>query len=69
MKNIVIGSGIIGMSIANELRHKDPNSEILVTEKEQDVGKHASVRNSDVLHAGWTCAFSWAGHVVSVGDN
>ena len=53
MKNIVIGSGIIGLSIANELRHKDPSSEILVIEKEQDVGKHASGRNSGVLHAGF----------------
>ena len=53
MKNIVIGSGIIGLSVANELRHKDPSSEILVIEKEQDVGKHASGRNSGVLHAGF----------------
>ena len=53
MKNIVVGSGIIGLSIANELRQRDPDSEILVIEKEQDVGKHASGRNSGVLHAGF----------------
>ena len=53
MKNVVIGSGIIGLSIAKILREKYPSSEILILEKESDVGQHASGRNSGVLHAGF----------------
>lgn len=50
---IVIGGGIIGLSIARELINRHPNSRILVLEKEQDVARHGSGRNSGVLHAGF----------------
>lgn len=49
----VIGAGIIGMSIARELKQLYPQSKILILEKESDVGLHASGRNSGVLHAGF----------------
>ncbi|MBT3715389.1 MAG: L-2-hydroxyglutarate oxidase [Candidatus Scalindua sp.] len=49
---IIIGAGIIGLTIALELKHRDPNSIITILEKESEPGKHSSVRNSGVLHSG-----------------
>jgi (S)-2-hydroxyglutarate dehydrogenase len=51
--HIIIGSGIIGLSIAKYLRENDQRASILVLEKEEDVGEHSSGRNSGVLHAGF----------------
>ncbi len=48
---LVIGSGIIGVTIASELRRRH-GARVLVIDKESGVGKHASGRNSGVLHAG-----------------
>lgn len=50
---LVIGGGILGISIGRELLLRFPNSRILVAEKESDVAAHASGRNSGVLHAGF----------------
>lgn len=50
---IVVGAGIIGLSIARHLKKELPQSTILVVEKEDDVGAHSSGRNSGVLHAGF----------------
>jgi L-2-hydroxyglutarate oxidase LhgO len=50
---LVIGGGIIGVSIARELRATYPGSTVVVLEKESDLGLHASGRNSGVLHAGF----------------
>lgn len=50
---LIIGSGIIGMTIAYELKTKEPNLLIAIIDKEEDVAKHASGRNSGVLHAGF----------------
>lgn len=50
--HVIIGAGIIGLSIAKELREKKPDESILVLEKESNVGFHASGRNSGVLHSG-----------------
>jgi len=50
---LIIGGGIIGLSIAKSLKEKKPNAEIIVLEKEPHVGAHASGRNSGVLHAGF----------------
>lgn len=49
---LIVGGGIIGLSIARELRNKFPQDTIAVLEKEAHVGVHASGRNSGVLHAG-----------------
>jgi len=51
--HIIIGSGIIGLSIARYLREHVPGASILVIEKEEDVGAHSSGRNSGILHAGF----------------
>lgn len=48
---LIIGGGIIGLTIANELNERG-FSNIAIIEKESCVGKHASGRNSGVLHAG-----------------
>src|SRR5579872_3289243 len=50
---LVIGGGVIGLSIARELRRRHPDCSVAVLEKEPDVGEHASGRNSGVLHAGF----------------
>jgi len=50
---LIIGAGIIGLSIARELRKKYADASIRVIEKESDVSFHASGRNSGVLHAGF----------------
>lgn len=50
---IIIGAGIIGLSLANTLRQKHPNCKIIIVEKESSVAQHASGRNSGVLHAGF----------------
>lgn len=48
---LVIGSGVIGVSIARELRRRH-GRRVLVMEKESSPGRHASGRNSGVLHTG-----------------
>lgn len=50
---IIIGAGVIGISIARELKHRFPDTKIIVLEKEEHIGEHASGRNSGVLHAGF----------------
>lgn len=50
---LVIGAGIIGTSIARELRARYPDAGVLVIDKEALPGAHASGRNSGVLHAGF----------------
>lgn len=50
---LIIGGGIIGISIARELRRRHPAATVTVLEKESACGRHASGRNSGVLHAGF----------------
>jgi len=50
---LIIGGGIIGLSIARELKKRRPESSCAIIEKEADCGLHASGRNSGVLHAGF----------------
>lgn len=50
---LIVGSGIIGMTIAYELKQQDENLKLALIDKEDDVAKHASGRNSGVLHAGF----------------
>jgi (S)-2-hydroxyglutarate dehydrogenase len=50
---LIVGSGIIGMTIGYELIKENKNSKIAIIDKEEDVAKHASGRNSGVLHAGF----------------
>ena len=50
---VIIGGGIVGMTIARELHSRNPTASICILEKESDVAKHSSGRNSGVLHAGF----------------
>ena len=50
---LVIGGGVIGLSIARELKARHKDARITLIEKESSCGAHASGRNSGVLHAGF----------------
>lgn len=49
---LVVGAGIVGLSIARELKRRNPGRSVMVVEKESMPGRHASGRNSGVLHSG-----------------
>ena len=48
---VICGGGIVGLSLARELLKRGAD-DIIVLEKEKDIGLHASGHNSGVLHAG-----------------
>src|SRR3989338_4496750 len=50
---LVIGGGIVGINVARELNKKYSKARVVLIEKENQCGKHASGRNSGVLHAGF----------------
>ena len=50
---LVLGGGVVGLSVARQLRKLRPSQQITVVEKEVSCGRHASGRNSGVLHAGF----------------
>ncbi len=50
---LVIGGGIVGISVARELKRRYRDCRVALIEKEPDVARHASGRNSGVLHAGF----------------
>jgi len=52
-KVLIVGAGIIGMTLAYEWRKKYPNDEITIIDKEVHEAFHASGKNSGVLHAGF----------------
>ena len=49
---VIVGSGMVGMSVAYQLLERDISKNIIIIEKEKDAGFHSSGRNSGVLHAG-----------------
>lgn len=48
---VIVGAGIVGLTLARELARRKLGK-VLVVEKEPEVGRHASGRNSGVVHAG-----------------
>ena len=48
---LIIGGGIVGLTLARELIARGREN-VVVIEKEPELGRHASGRNSGVLHAG-----------------
>ena len=50
---LVLGGGIIGVSVARELKHRFQNAQVTLVEKEAACGRHASGRNSGIIHAGF----------------
>ncbi len=53
MRVLIVGAGIIGMTMAWEWRKKHPDDEIVIIDKEPHEAFHASGKNSGVLHAGF----------------
>lgn len=50
---LIVGGGIIGVSIARQVRARFSTARVVVLEKEAFLGAHGSGRNSGVLHAGF----------------
>jgi L-2-hydroxyglutarate oxidase len=48
----VIGGGIVGLATAVSLLDEFPGCELVVVEKEADVGRHQTGHNSGVIHSG-----------------
>ncbi|WP_235489123.1 FAD-dependent oxidoreductase, partial [Frankia sp. AvcI1] len=48
----VIGGGILGLAVARRLGQVEPGATVTVFEKEPDVARHQTGRNSGVVHAG-----------------
>lgn len=49
---VIFGAGVVGLTIARELKRRNPSDKVLVVEKESMPGLHSSGRNSGVLHSG-----------------
>ena len=47
---VVVGAGVVGLAVARSLALA--GREVVVLEKEAQVGMHSSSRNSEVIHAG-----------------
>jgi L-2-hydroxyglutarate oxidase LhgO len=50
---LIIGSGIMGLSLTKIIHEQKPNATIAILDKEKGEAHHASSRNSGVLHAGF----------------
>ena len=50
---IVVGAGIVGISLGLAILERSPEKKVLIIDKESKPGVHASGRNSGVLHAGF----------------
>ncbi len=48
----IIGGGMVGLSLANQLLEKEIAQSIVIIDKERELGLHSSGLNSGVLHAG-----------------
>ena len=49
---LIVGAGMVGLSLAHQLLERRVASNIIVIDKELELGIHSSGRNSGVLHAG-----------------
>lgn len=49
---VIIGAGLVGLATAYQTKLKNPDSKILILEKEKDVSLHQSGHNSGVIHSG-----------------
>ncbi len=49
---VVVGAGIIGLATARELLARRPGLDLVVLEKEADIGLHQTSHSSGVIHAG-----------------
>ena len=51
-KIVIIGGGMVGLSVAYQLIDRGITNKITIIDKESELGMHTSGRNSGVLHAG-----------------
>jgi len=49
---VIMGGGMVGLSIAHQLLERNITRKITILDKEPELGRHSSGRNSGVLHAG-----------------
>ena len=49
---VILGGGMVGLSIAHQLLERKVSNNIKIIENEDILGLHSSGRNSGVLHAG-----------------
>ena len=49
---IIVGGGIVGLSVALEITQRFSRFRVLLLEKEDRVGRHQSGHNSGVIHSG-----------------
>lgn len=49
----IVGAGVLGLNIGIALLEMNANQNIIIVEKEKEIGLHASGRNSGVIHAGF----------------
>jgi len=49
---VVVGGGILGLAIAQEILTRLPQTQLLLLEKDGELARHQSGRNSGVLHSG-----------------
>ena len=49
---LIVGGGMVGLCIAHQLLERKIARKIIIIDKEKELGKHSSGRNSGVLHAG-----------------
>ncbi len=49
---VIVGGGIVGLSVALEATRRFPRLRLLLLEKEDHVGQHQSSHNSGVIHSG-----------------
>ena len=50
---IVIGGGIVGLSVACAVLEKAPDSRVALLEKENSFAQHQTGHNSGVIHSGF----------------
>ena len=50
--HIIIGGGIVGLSVAMTLLERNPNTTVMVLEKEKELASHQTGHNSGVIHSG-----------------
>jgi len=49
---LIVGGGMVGLCLAHQLLERGITMRVTVFDKEPDLGRHSSGRNSGVLHAG-----------------
>ena len=50
---LILGAGAVGISVGIAYLKAFPETKVVIADKEDQIGKHASGRNSGVLHAGF----------------